>query len=148
MKISKNIHLIKIFSFLQRPFRALRFACTSLFWCLYKGPYVSYFQSWNLSKVPCVTPRHSCSKISEWGQTLIEYTYLLFGMTPMIRSLNFLNRFPWSGLVIKSTIIPFVGHHYTVTSFLFIRSATKNNSMFMWLVLFIPESLPFLSISM
>ena len=36
-------------------------------------------------------------------------------MTPMIRSLNLLNRFPWSGLVIKYPVIPFVGHYSTLT---------------------------------
>ena len=89
------------------------------------------FSTWNLSKAPGVNPTHSRGHIYEWDQTLIEYTYFLVGMTPMIRSLNVLNRFPWSGLVIKYPVIPFVGHHYIVTSFLFIQFVTENNRMFM-----------------
>ena len=88
-------------------------------------------QYWNLSTVPGVTPTHSCGQISEWGQKIIEYTYLMVVMTPMFISLNFLNRFPWSGLVIKYTAIPFVGHHYTVDSLLFILSVKKNDHMLM-----------------
>ena len=52
--------------------------------------YMTYmaFSTWYLSTVPGVTPTHSCGQISEWDQTLIEYTYFLFGMTPMIMYLN------------------------------------------------------------
>ena len=112
--------------------------------------YTTYtaFNIWNLSTVIGVTPKHFCGYISEWDQTLIEYTYLLVRMTPMIIPLNLLKRFPWSGLVIKSPGIPFVGHHYTVTSFLFIRYLKKKNRMFMCLVILLPESLPFFSSSM
>ena len=77
-------------------------------------------QSWNLSKVSGVTPIHSCGHISEWGQTLIEYTYLLVIMTPIIIFLNLLLRFPCSGLVINFPAILVVGHHSTETYFLFI----------------------------
>ena len=91
-------------------------------------------QSWKLSTVPGVTPIHSCYHISEWGQTSIEYTDLLVRITPMIRSLNFLNRFPWSGLVVKYPAIPFVGHHSIVNSFLFKRYVTNKNCMLMCLV--------------
>ena len=116
-------------------------------------PYMALYdlyglQYWNLSTVPGVTLTNSCGHIYEWGQTLIEYTYLLFGMTPMIRSLNFLNRFPWSGLVIKSPVTPFVGNHSTVTFFLFTKSATKKNLMLMFLILLLTEALPFFSSSM
>ena len=100
-------------------------------------------QYWNLSTVPGVTPTHSCGHISKWGQTSIEYTYLLVGMTLMIISINFLNRFPWSGLVMKPPVIPFWGHHSTATSFLFIQSVTKKNPMFMCSVILLPEALPF-----
>ena len=89
------------------------------------------FSNWKLSTVTGVTPTHSCGKISEWDQTLIEYTYFLVIMTPMIRSLDFLNIFPWSDLVIKSLVITSVGHHSTVTSFMGIRSVTRKNRMFM-----------------
>ena len=106
------------------------------------------FSVWNLSTVPGVTPTHSCVHISEWDQILIEYTYLMVVMTPMIRSLNFLNRFPWSGLVIISPVIPSLGHHSIFTYFLFIQSVTEKNRMFMCLVFLIPEDQPFLSISM
>ena len=88
-------------------------------------------QYWNLSTVPGVTLTNSCGHIYEWGQTFIQYTYLLVGMNPMIRYLNFLNGFPWSGLVIKYHVIPFLGHHSPVNSFLFIQYVTKNNLMLM-----------------
>ena len=73
------------------------------------------FSLWNLSKFPGVNPTHSCGNIYEWGQTLIEYTSLLVRMNSTIRSINLLNRFHWSGLVIKSPFIIFVGHQYTLT---------------------------------
>ena len=66
----------------------------------------------------------------------------------MIRYINLLNRLPWSDFVIKYPVIPFVEHHSTVTSFLFIQSVIKNNHMFMGLVLLLPEALPLFSISM
>ena len=106
------------------------------------------FSIWGLSTFTGVTPTHSCGNIFEWGQTLIECTYLLVRMTPMIWSLNFLNRFPWSGLVIKYPVISFVGNHSAVTSFLFIKSVTRNNCMFMFSVLLLSETLLFFSISM
>ena len=105
-------------------------------------------QYWNLSTVTGVTPTHSCGQISKWVQTLIDYTYLLVVMTPMIRSINFLNSFPWSVLVIKYPAIPFVGHHYTSTSLFFILYVTKNNHMLMWLVLLLTKALPFFSVIM
>ena len=105
-------------------------------------------QSWNLSTVPGVTPTHSCGHISEWGQNLMSYTYFLVRITPMIRCLNFLNRFPWSALVIKSLIIQFLGHHSTVAFFLFILSVTKKNRIFVCLVIFLPEVLLLFSSSM
>ena len=113
--------------------------------------YTTYtaFSFWNLSTVPSVNPTHSCVQISEWDQAIIEYSpFLLVGMNPIIRSLNFLNRFPWSGLVIKFHVVPFVGHHSTVTYFVFIQSVTKKNRMFLWLVILLPEYLPFFSINM
>ena len=78
------------------------------------------FSLWNLSIFPGVTTTHSCDHIFEWDKILIEHTYLLVGIIPMIISLNLLNRFPLSGLDKKSTVIPIVEHHYTVTSFLFL----------------------------
>ena len=119
----------------------------------YIFPYTAYmtypaFSVWNLSTVPSVNPTLSCVQISEWDQAIIEYTSLLVGMNSIIRSLNFLNRFPWSGLVIKSHVFPFVGHHSTVTYFVFIRSVTKKNRMFLLLVILLPEYLPFFSINM
>ena len=112
--------------------------------------YTTYtsFILWNLSRVTCVNLAHSYGHISKWDQTLMEYTYFLVKMTPMIRSLNLLNRFPWSALVIKYPVIPFLGHHSTVTSFLFLRYVTKKNRMFMCLVLLLPKALPFFSSSM
>ena len=89
------------------------------------------FSICKLSTAPGVTPTHFCGHVSEWYQTLIEYTYFLVGMNPMIISLNFLKRLPWSGLVLKYPVITFVGHHSTVTSFLFIRYVTNKNHMFM-----------------
>ena len=78
------------------------------------------FSIWNLSTVPGVTITHDFSDISKWYQTLIECTYLLVVLTPLIRSLNSLNRFNWSILVINLPVTPFLGPHSKVTSFLFI----------------------------
>ena len=105
--------------------------------------YMTYtaFSLCNVYTVTGVTPTHSCGHISEWYKKLIEYTYFLVGTNLMIRYLNFLNRFPWSGLVIKSTFILFVGHQSTVTDTLCIISVTKNNSMFICLILLLPEDL-------
>ena len=87
----------------------------SLYGLIWNCTTYTTFNILNLSKVPGVTPTHFYGHISEWGQTLIEYTYLLVRITPMIISPNSLNRFPWSGLVIKYPVIPFMGHHSTVT---------------------------------
>ena len=67
-------------------------------------PFTTYmaFSIWNLFTVIGVTSTHSCGNISEWGQTLFEYTNVLVEMNHMIRSLKFLKRFPWSGLVINT----------------------------------------------
>ena len=40
----------------------------------------------------------------------------MIGMTAMIRYVNFFYGPPYIGLVMKSTIISFVGHHYTFNS--------------------------------
>ena len=104
-------------------------------------------QSWNLFTVTGIAIAHSCVHIFEWVQILIEYTYLLVGMAPMVLSLNFLNRFPWSGLVIKSLKFPVVGHHSTVTYLLFIIIVTDENSTLMLFILLLPEALPYLKSS-
>ena len=97
------------------------------------------FSICNLSTVPGVTPTHSCGHISEWDLTLIEYTYFLVRMTSMIRSLNFLNRFPWSCLVIKSPVTPFMGHNSTVILSLGLTTEVPKLTHY-WVVLFHPRA--------
>ena len=63
----------------------------------------------------------------------------------MMRFLNFLNKEPWVGFVMKSPVISAVGHHSTCNSFLLIRSVMKKYRMLMCLVRFVLEALPFFS---
>ena len=56
---------------------------------------------------------------------LISLIYFLIGMNPTIRYLNFLKRLTSIVLVMKSSIMSFVGHHYTFNYFLLIFSVIK-----------------------
>ena len=82
----------------------------------------------------------------------LSYSYLLFlvcfffllpcfplfgsiwGMTPMMSSLNLLKIDPWFGLVKESPVVSSVGHHSTEISPLWILSVTKIYLMFICLV--------------
>ena len=67
------------------------------------------------------------------------------GITPMIWSLNFRNRYPQSGLVMKYPIISPVGHHTNDTSPCANLLVINKLWMFIFLVRFLLEAFPFFS---
>ena len=68
------------------------------------------------------------------------------GITPIIWSQNFLNRAPWSGLVIKSPIMSPVGHQTTFTLPPLTRLVIKKYRMLMCFVCLLLKAFPFFSI--
>ena len=88
--------------------------------------------------------------------TFLSFTFFLLscfplfgsfgGMTPMMRSINLLKIDTWFGLVNKYPVISYVGHHFTSISPLWILSVTKTYLMFICLVHFLLDDLPFLAI--
>ena len=91
----------------------------TLLWSLY----VSWFQGPNIHLLFVLIPL-----------SLIYLISFLIGMTPVIRSINFLKRFTCVGLVMKYHLILVMGHNSTFNSFLLIGSVMKKKQMLMCLV--------------